>query len=115
MTTIFPSDMNSRNKGATFEREIIKAFRGLPWSLSASGTWSNGDLVVMTLSCRPTGIECKRRKKIAIYEWWEQACKSADAKKMQPIVIVRADHEETLVVMDLREFMRLIREEVSHS
>ena len=109
----FPDDMNSRNKGATFEREVIKAFKdylGVDCKRNLEQWRSGGDDIELP----PYSIECKRRSKIAIYDWWDQACKSADAKKMQPILIVRADREETLVVMDLREFIRLIREEVTH-
>jgi len=111
MTTASRSKVNSRNKGAQFERDIINALRdnlGVQCKRNLEQWRSGGD----DIDLAPYSIECKRRANIAIYEWWEQACKSAEAKRRIPILVVKADRKETLVCMDLQEFMRLIREEV---
>jgi hypothetical protein len=105
--------VNSRNKGAGFERDIINAFKeflGVDCKRNLEQWRSGGD----DIDLPPYSIECKRRATIAIYDWWHQACDSAEAKKRVPILIVKADRKKPLVVMDLREFMKLIREEVSH-
>lgn len=103
--------INSRNKGASFERDIINALRdslGVECKRNLEQWRSGGD----DIDLPPYSIECKRRATIAMYEWWNQACKSAESAKRIPILVIKADRKEPLVVMDLQEFMRLIREEV---
>lgn len=103
----------SRYRGIQFERDIINALKdtlGVECKRNLEQWRSGGD----DIDLPPYSIECKRRATIATYEWWKQACDSAEAKKRIPILIMKADRKEPLVVMDLQEFMRLIREEVSH-
>jgi len=104
---------NSRLRGATFEREIVNALReslGVDCKRNLDQWRDGGDDIKLP----PYSIECKRRKSIAVYEWWEQAVKSA-GEKLRPVLMIRADRKETLVVMSLEEFCRLVREEiVSH-
>lgn len=64
-------------------------------------------------------IEVKRRAKIAVYQWMAQinrACPGgAQAEKVTPIVAMRADGERWLVLMDLQDWIELIREEVANA
>lgn len=102
----------SRHRGVQFERDIINALRdtlGVDCKRNLEQWRSGGD----DIDLPPYSIECKRRATIATYEWWKQACESAETKKRIPILIIRADRKEPLVVMDLPEFMRLIREEIA--
>lgn len=106
------NSVNSRNKGAQFERDIIRELKdslGVNCKRNLEQWRSGGD----DIDLPPYSIECKRRATIATYEWWQQACDSAERAKRIPILIMKADRKETLVVMDLQEFMRLIREEVA--
>jgi hypothetical protein len=56
-------------------------------------------------------IECKRRRKIALYEWMEQAKVSAKGEKM-PVVICRADGKESLVIFTLDDAITLMQNEL---
>jgi hypothetical protein len=101
---------NSRLRGATFEREIVNALRdalGVECKRNLDQWRDGGDDIKLA----PYSIECKRRAKIALYEWWEQATKSA-GDRLRPVLMIRADRKQTLVVMDFEEFVRLAREEI---
>lgn len=104
---------NSRLRGATFEREIVTELRdrlGVQCKRNLDQWRDGGD----DIKLEPYAIECKRRKTIAVYDWWEQAVKSA-GNRLRPILMIRADRKETLVVISLDEFCKLAREEiVSH-
>lgn len=102
--------MTSRARGAGFEREIVNALRdslGVDCKRNLDQVRDGGDDIKLA----PYSIECKRRARIAIYDWWEQAVKSA-GKDLRPVLMVRADRKQTLVVISLDEFLRLAREEI---
>lgn len=69
----------------------------------------------------PFRIEVKRRKRIAgLYDWLEQAdpmsplvYPGASKGLFFPVVALRADGKDWLVVMRLRTWMRLAREEIA--
>jgi predicted transcriptional regulator len=74
----------------------------------------------------PFQIECKRRKRIAgLYEWMEQASfgRLTTAQEIgpgvpgpifpKPVVMLRADDREWLVVMRLPDWITLAREEIA--
>lgn len=52
-------------------------------------------------------IECKRRRKIAVYEFMEQA-EQACSDSQTPIVVMRADGKKSLAMMKWDDFMRLL-------
>jgi hypothetical protein len=103
--------MSSRAKGAAFEREVVNALRdymGVDCRRNLEQSRSGGEDIVL----RPYSIECKRRAAIALYDWWEQSCTSAKKKALRPLLVIRADRKEPLVVMEFQEFCRLAREEL---
>ena len=101
-----------RQRGAGFEREIVadlaetlgvKTRRNLT-QYQVSG---EGDLIVGNYV-----IECKRRRKIAVYEFMEQA-EAACAEQQTPIVLMRADGKKTLAMMRWVDFMKLLGNELN--
>ena len=97
---------SQRNKGAGFEREICHAFnntfgtevsRVLGQARDGGGDIHLGHILV----------ECKRRKSLkTVYGWMEQANKaSVEAGLPIPVVVLRADGEDSLVVMRLWDWM----------
>jgi Holliday junction resolvase len=96
-----------RQRGASFEREIVsdladtlgvKTRRNLTqYQVSGEGDLIVGDYV----------IECKRRRKIAVYEFMEQA-EQACSDSQTPIVVMRADGKKSLAMMKWDDFMRLL-------
>ena len=101
-----------RQRGAGFEREIVsdladtlgvKTRRNLTqYQVSGEGDLIVGDYV----------IECKRRRKIAVYEFMEQA-EAACAPHQTPIVLMRGDGKKTLAMMRWEDFMKLLGNELN--
>ena len=100
-----------RTKGQSFEREIcavlqdelgIVVKRNL--SQTRGGKDEGSDITVGRWS-----IECKRRAKIALYEWLDQAIRDAPMGTT-PVVVARADGRRAVVVMDFEAFIPLMRE-----
>ena len=117
----------SRRKGGNHEREIVnilKAFghpcaRNLDQTRDGGGDIPFGDFL----------IECKRRASIAIYPWWDQVVAACAANRQRyridpsingdhagaivhgpmkkPLLVIRADKRENLVVMRLADFLEL--------
>ena len=99
--------MNSRRKGANGEREVCEILnQELGWAVkrnlsqSRDGGW---DIEIAQFR-----IEVKRRKKLMVHEFMEQASKSAG--EATPVVLMRADGEEWLLMMKLSDAMPLIRD-----
>jgi hypothetical protein len=108
--------INSRQKGASFEREVAKALtaEGFPAKRGAQvsqGAWgvSAPDVIV---PCLPTiHLECKRhgRARFNLDEAVDQALR--DCKDDQMCAVVhRKDHCRMLVTMTFQDFCALLRE-----
>lgn len=99
--------MNSRNKGAGYEREIANKFSeylGADVKRNLDQSRDGG----ADISLPPYLIECKRRARIIVYEWIEQATKAAKPVNMVPVVVCRADRQDDLVIMRLSDFLPLM-------
>ena len=97
--------------GATYEREVAAKIHDvlgvkLKRNLQQYQEKGLGDLILGKFI-----IECKRRRKIAVYEFIEQAeaaCKPGEV----PVVIMRADGKESLALMYLDELLPLLGNEL---
>ncbi len=56
----------------------------------------------------PFSVEAKTRQSIVIYDWWAQTNRNTE-EGTDPLLVVKADHKEPLVIMDVRTFTRIIR------
>lgn len=93
-----------RRKGAAHEREIVNILKA-----SGHACARNLDQVRDGGGDIPFGdwlIECKRRASIGIYQWFGQ-CVAACGKR-KPLLVIRADKRENLVVMRLTDFLELV-------
>lgn len=94
----------SRNKGAAFEREIairLSALLGRDVKRRLGQARDAGHDLDGT---DPFLIECKRRARISVYEWYEQVVKAAAGRGGIPMVIMRQDNGEALVLLSLIDF-----------
>lgn len=105
----------SRDRGASFEREVANLFKD--WGYEAFRTAQHmgktgqaPDVKVDYLH-----VECKRRRTIAVYEWYEQARQDAlaEGKGNLPTVIFRADNKPPMVMMHFEDFIHLFNEYAS--
>jgi len=101
----------SRTRGANFEREVVsdihltlgvKTKRNLDQYQEAG----LGDIMLGNYV-----IECKRRRKIATYEFIEQAEESCKAGQV-PLVVMRADGKKALAVMRWSDMLKLLGNEI---
>ena len=101
---------SQRTKGANFELETCKAIldaTGIKVNRNIGQSRDGGDDITL----QPYRIECKRRAKIATYEWMDQCAKSCGPTDV-PVVIMRGDGRESLVVMRFDDWIKLAREEM---
>lgn len=76
-------------------------------SMGAGGT----DVILSPAAQRifPFAIECKRMAKISIYNWYKQASShKKPGETIEPVLFIRADREEPLVVMSATYFLGMI-------
>ena len=100
---------SQRTKGAGFEREIVRALKEMGYDADRNlDQWRDGG---GDIRLDHWMFECKRRAKISIYEWMEQAKVSAKGEKM-PVVICRADGKESLVIFTLDDAITLMQNEL---
>ena len=106
---------SQRTKGANGERELCAllsdAFGTVVKRKLGQARDSGHDI-----DLPPFRIECKRRKRIAgLYEWMKQAFvdESGIGDFTTPIVAIRADDKEWLIVMRLNDWIKLAREEIA--
>lgn len=99
----------SRDKGATFEREIANALTeqlGFEVRRNSAMYADTPDIKVGKWI-----VECKRRSKIGlIYEAIEQAQGYCHEPNATPMVIVRADGKKALAIIELDTAINVIRE-----
>ena len=100
----------AKDRGASYEREVCKALSDALGSkvTRVLGQARDGG---SDIDLGPFLIECKRRRKIAIYEWMEQAKVSSKGEKM-PVVICRGDGKESLVIFRLDDAIKLMQNEL---
>mgnify|MGYP003127436165 FL=1 len=106
--------VNSRHKGATFERDICK---NLQLDLNIKGfvkrdieqyrTADRGDILIEDDSF-PYLIECKRYKAGNTYSdaWWQQVERAAENMKKEPVLVYKFDRQPVTVVMRLEHLMK---------
>lgn len=100
--------MNSRNKGHGYEREIVHLLRSLtdlPVSRNLDQVRDGGGDIPLP----PFMFECKRRARMSIYDWVDQAATAAAKQQLKPVVVCRGDHRENLVIMRLDDFLPLLQ------
>lgn len=105
----------SRDRGASFERETVRLFKD--WGHDAFRTAQHMGKTGRAPDVKVKGlhVECKRRRSVAVYEWYEQARADslAEGKGNLPTVIFRADHKPPMVMMHFEDFIKLYNEYIS--
>lgn len=108
---------SQRNKGAAYEREVMKAFsaafgREFKRNIGQARDGGNdGDV-------GPLVLEMKRRKSLkTIMSWYKQALAAANPhnhviRTRVPVVVMREDAGESMVMLSLNDFISLTRNEI---
>jgi hypothetical protein len=92
---------------------ILSRFPELePDDCKSTSMGASGEDVQLSPAARrmiPVSIECKARKSVAIYPWYDQAKENAKAG-LEPILVVKADRKKPLVCVDADYFFNLMAE-----
>lgn len=105
--------INSKQKGARFERLLASKFREFGYEARRTAqycgnTGDASDVVGLPL----IHVEAKHCEQMRLYEWMAQAKSDAEAgnEKKLPAVFHKKNHAEILVTMELDDFMQIYKE-----
>lgn len=101
--------VNSRRKGAEFERKLAGIFRGYGYDSRRGQQYcgANGDADVVGL--HGIHIEAKAAEKLNLYDAMEQS--KRDAKPLEiPVVVHKRNRKNILVTMELSDFMIMYKQ-----
>lgn len=108
-----PKKINSKKKGARFERELSSRLRehGYDCRRTAQYCGNTGDASDV-IGLPGLHIEAKHCEQMRLYEWIAQAKNDAarGCKGLLPAVFHRKNNAEILVTMELDSFMEIYRE-----
>ena len=102
--------VNSRAKGARFERTLASKLRehGYDCRRGQQYCGANGDADVVGLP--GLHIEAKAQETMRLYEWMSQAKRDSEGTGRLPAVFHKKNNAPILVTMELDDFMNLYRE-----
>lgn len=104
--------VNSKQKGARFERSLASLFRYYGYTESrrtaqyCGNTGDASDVVGLP----GIHIEAKHQEQMRLYDWMAQAKRDAEGTGRIPAVFHKKNNAEILVTMTLDDWMNLYRE-----
>lgn len=103
--------INSKKKGATFERTLAGKFReyGYDARRTAQYCGNTGDASDV-VGLPNIHIEAKHQEQMRLYDWMAQAKRDASKSGNLPAVFHKKNHAEILVTMTLDDWMKLYKE-----
>lgn len=91
---------------------ILSRFTDLePDDCRSTSMGASGEDVQLSPAARrliPISIECKARKGIAVYDWYNQAVDNCN-KGLEPVLVIKADRKKPLVCVDAEFFFDLMK------
>ena len=103
--------VNSKQKGARFERSLASKFReyGYEARRTAQYCGNTGDASDV-VGLPGIHIEAKHQETMRLYEWMSQAKRDAEGTGRLPVVFHKKNNAEILVTMTLEDWMNIYRE-----
>lgn len=103
-------DVNSKQKGAQFERTLASKLREYGYDCRRGQQYcgANGDADVVGLP--GIHIEAKACEQMRLYDWMSQAKRDSEGTGRLPAVFHKKNYAEILVTMRLDDFMILYAE-----
>lgn len=106
--------INSKQKGARFERELARRFREHGYDdarRTAQYCGNTGDATDV-IGLPGLHVEAKHQERMCLYDWMAQAKHDATVggEALLPAVFHKKNYAEILVTMELNDFMELYRE-----
>lgn len=103
--------VNSKQKGARFERTLASKFReyGYQARRTAQYCGNTGDASDV-VGLPGLHIEAKHQERMSLYDWMAQAKRDSEGTGRLPAVFHKKNNCEILVTMEFDSFMNLYRE-----
>lgn len=104
--------INSKQKGARFERHLASKFREYGYADSrrtaqyCGNTGDASDVVGLP----GIHIEAKHQERMQLYDWMDQAKRDASGTGNLPVVFHKKNNSEILVTMQFDSFMKLYKD-----
>lgn len=104
--------INSRSKGARFERQLASLFReyGYKDARRSVQYCGNSGEAADIVNLPGLHIEAKHQETMRLYEWMSQAKRDSEGTGKLPAVFHKKNNCEILVTMRLDDWMNLYRE-----
>lgn len=103
--------VNSKQKGARYERELSSLLRAEGYEARRTAQYAgNTGEAADVIGLPGIHIEAKRQEQIRIYEWMQQAVRDSQKSRNLPAVFFRKSNEETLVCMRFPDWIQLYKE-----
>ncbi len=99
--------INSRAKGARFERQVAEYLRGHGYEARRGQQYSGSPDSPDVVSNFPLHIEAKAVEKLNLEKAYEQAVK--DGGEKPPCVIHKKNRKPLMITLQLDDFIKLIR------
>lgn len=102
--------INSKSKGARFERDLAEILRGYGYECRRGVQYSGkaGDADVIGLE--DIHIEAKHQERMMLYEWMDQAVNDASKNGRMPAVFHKKNRADILVTMRLQDWIKLYKD-----
>jgi len=81
-----------------------------PIDVRSTPTSSSGCDIILSGAARqkfPWGVECKKVEKLNVWSAWDQATINARKESLNPLLVIKRNRSETLVVLKWDDFMEL--------
>ena len=103
--------VNSKAKGARFERQLASKFRdhGYEARRTAQYCGNTGDASDV-VGLPGIHIEAKHQERMQLYDWMAQAKRDSAGSGNLPVVFHKKNNCEILVTMELDDFMQIYKE-----
>ena len=102
--------VNSKQKGARFERLLASKFRELGYEARRTAQYcGNTGEAADVIGLPGLHIEAKHQEQMRLYEWMAQAKRDAKGKSL-PAVFHKKNNAPILVTMEMEDFMEIYKE-----
>ena len=103
--------MNSKQKGARFERELASKLRAEGYECRRSAQYAgNTGEAADVIGLPGIHIEAKHQETMRLYEWMSQAVRDSQKSGNLPAVFHRKNNADLLVTMRFDDWMQIYRE-----
>ena len=100
--------INSKQKGARFERSLAAIFRDYGYEARRTAQYcgNTGDASDV-IGLPHVHIEAKHQERMQLYDWMDQAKRDSKGTGKLPVVFHKKNNAEILVTMTLPDWMQL--------